>query len=269
MEKLFEVAEQAECSPSRAFKAGIDWLFSQTNGDLAAAYDYVSEKSPYGPKEGDTRKLEISLNPTRKAYLGETIRRLNSAPGDRKGDLTETPVKQAAARQVIDELSPEDIDKEEEFTQEELNQKKGFQYYPKLPGRDRGGQQVRFDITKKAKKKMDEKADQISWKTARVARECMREMLDWIEEAPEEAYDYIKEDSDLYQPPHSGGYQYAYQFYVSILLKMRLKRKRWELDNGPGKEDGKLTQREIMQAAARYAIEDFNEDLGLVPDIDL
>lgn len=131
-----------------------------------------------------------------------------------------------------------------------------YQMLSKLPGHRRGGKSVCVSITGEATGRLKQKAKQKSWENrSALLRRALRELLRWIEEKPAAAFRYVQEESPLYKEPLTQGYN-GYVMRVEPNTKRRLKQARHALQNGPGQDLGRrITQREILQAAARWALE--------------
>ena len=135
----------------------------------------------------------------------------------------------------------------------------GYQVLKKLPDRDRGGKPVRMVVSRNAVRKLTRSAEGWPWEGSDLARRAIQVLLRWVEEDPTKAFSFIREESGLYQPRGEGGYG-GYQVYIEPWKKRRLKQARETLQEGPGAKLGRrITQREILQAAARLAIE-FEEE---------
>ena len=130
-----------------------------------------------------------------------------------------------------------------------------YQVLKKLPDRDRGGKPVRMVVSRDAVRKLTQSAEGWPWEGSDLARRAIQVLLRWVEEDPTKAFSFIREESGLYQPRGEGGYG-GYQVYIEPWKKRRLKQARETLQEGPGAKLGRrITQREILQAAARLAIE--------------
>jgi hypothetical protein len=128
-------------------------------------------------------------------------------------------------------------------------------------GYRRGGKQVCIAVTKEAANKL--KTMKQSWAGSDLIRRSLQLILRWIEESPEEAFTYIKEDQPFYQRPREGEYR-GYQVRIEAETKRRLKQARLVLQNGPGERlDRRIEQREILQATARWTLESRGPDLPL------
>jgi hypothetical protein len=142
----------------------------------------------------------------------------------------------------------------------------GFQKLTKLPGRERGGKLVKLCITAEANEKLCRKAARLNQTTTDLVRHGILKLLHWIEGTPTEASDYIRAESNLYWPlgeraedqENSG-----FQIRVAPKTKRRLEEARERLEQireRPGRRSEKgpgryASQREILQAAARLALE--------------
>ncbi|MCS3612532.1 hypothetical protein [Salinibacter ruber] len=134
-----------------------------------------------------------------------------------------------------------------------------YQVLAKLPGRERAGKPVMLPITVEAKDRLIEKARGRAWDGSDLARGALRKLLSWIQEAPGEASEYVRAGSPLYQPCREGSYS-GYQLYIEPETKRELEQTRAFLEKylrsqAGGGFDRRLNQREILQAAARLAIE--------------
>ena len=134
-----------------------------------------------------------------------------------------------------------------------------YQVLAKLPGRERAGKPVMLPITVEAKDRLIEKARGRAWDGSDLARGALRKLLSWIQEAPGEASEYVRAGSPLYQPCREGSYS-GYQLYIEPETKRELEQTRAFLEKYlrnqvGGGFDRRLNQREILQAAARLAIE--------------
>ena len=139
-----------------------------------------------------------------------------------------------------------------------------YQVLKKLPDRDRGGKPVRMVVSRDAVRKLTQSAEGWPWEGSDLARRAIGILLRWVEEAPQNVLSFIQEESGLYQPRGEGGYG-GYQVYIEPWKKRRLKQARETLQEGPGARLGRrITQREILQAAARLAIE-FEEEVRPPP----
>lgn len=134
-----------------------------------------------------------------------------------------------------------------------------YQALAKLPGRERAGKPVMLPITAEAKDRLIEKARGRAWDGSDLARGALQKLLSWIQEAPDKASEYVRAGSPLYQPCREGSYS-GYQLYIEPETKRELEQTRAFLEKylrsqaGRG-FDRRLNQREILQAAARLAIE--------------
>lgn len=136
-----------------------------------------------------------------------------------------------------------------------------YQVMKKLPGRDRGGKAVQFAITEDAKKRLKRKAGRLSQDGSDLLRRGTLQIIEWVGQAPKEAFRYIREESDLYQRCREGE-GYGFQVYVAAGTKRRIEKALGRLEEGPAKSaDRGVAQREILQAAARLAIESPDEDM--------
>jgi hypothetical protein len=136
-----------------------------------------------------------------------------------------------------------------------------YQVMRKLPGRDRGGKAVQFAISKDAKRQLKRKASRLSQDGTDLLRRGTLQMIEWVKEAPREALRYIREESDLYQLSREGE-EYGFQVYVAVSTKRRLEQAGDRLERSLGRDaDRGITQREILQAAARLALESPDEDM--------
>lgn len=149
---------------------------------------------------------------------------------------------------------------------------RGYQLFEKPPGQDRGGRPVKMSITKEAKEKIADRADRFGWAVARFARLAICDVIEEIERRPTAALRYAREEREYYQPPkQTSKYQYAYQFYVGLGTKRLIEhapevlRRASEEDlpekRGRASQRPKITQKRILQAAGRWAIE--SEDISL------
>ncbi|MCS4149288.1 hypothetical protein GGQ07_003079 [Salinibacter ruber] len=134
-----------------------------------------------------------------------------------------------------------------------------YQALAKLPGRERAGKPVMLPITAEAKDRLIEKARGRAWDGSDLARGALRKLLSWIQKAPGEASEYVRAGSPLYQPCREGSYS-GYQLYIEPETKRELEQTRAFLEKylrnqAGGGFDRRLNQREILQAAARLAIE--------------
>lgn len=134
-----------------------------------------------------------------------------------------------------------------------------YQALAKLPGRERPGKPVMLPITAEAKDRLIEKARGRAWDGSDLARGALRKLLSWIQEAPGEASEYVRAGSPLYQACREGSYS-GYQLYIEPETKRELEQTRAFLEKYLREQTGegfdrRLNQREILQAAARLAIE--------------
>ena len=133
----------------------------------------------------------------------------------------------------------------------------GPQLFEKPEGQDRSGWPVGIAITPEAKTQLDRKARRYFRKPSEMARLAIGRMVRWTRESPAEAFGYIQEESDLYQPPQkSKEYQYVLQLYIGFEMKVSVWQARRTLQKGPAAGLGRrVTCRRILQAAARFGIE--------------
>jgi len=134
----------------------------------------------------------------------------------------------------------------------------------KLPSQDRGGKQIAFAISEEAIERLKQNAQGWPWKGSVLARRGAKKILRWMEEAPAEAFRFSQKESSLYRPRREGERD-GYQFYIPLRMKRRLKRVRQDLQEGLSPGLGRrTTQKEILQGAARLAIE-FEEEVRPPP----
>lgn len=146
---------------------------------------------------------------------------------------------------------------------EAAGNKPGNQLLEKPPGQDRGGEQVTLAITDDAASTLKRKAEKENLYASDLARFAVWRIVQRIEEDPVKAFKYVQKDSVFYEIARDENYS-GYQFYIDPDMKRRVSRARKALEKGPGKDlDRRLTQREVMQAAARFAI----ETEGLCPPV--
>lgn len=185
------------------------------------------------------RKIaEMSQDETAEFFRQEGVRREDA----RREGLSQKGTRQESTRQK--EKGQDDGDEPT------------YQMLSKLPGHRRGGKSVCVSITGEATGRLKQKAKQKSWENrSALLRRALRELLGWIEEKPAAAFQYVQEESPLYKEPLTQGYN-GYVMRVEPNTKRRLKQSRHALQNGPGQDLGRrITQREILQAAARWALE--------------
>lgn len=283
LSQLKEKARRLGGPMSELMRRGLDWIFRLGREDPAEALGEVLKPSDlYPERPSGEGTYSFELRPARMAGLLETTATLGRAGRDlsEQGASASSPsessasessasgpvvpegrprcwqpslrkrIVRAAGRCAIQVLEPESI------SPGPRDGKPAYQLFEKRPGADRGGVQASMAITRSAKKRLAEKAAEMSQEAADLARRATREMIRWIETDPERAFKRIQEESDLYQPPRQGGYQYTYQLYMRIQTKRLLGQARALLARGPGRDlDRAVTEREILQAAARRAIE--------------
>lgn len=206
---------------------------------------------------------------------------LSAKPGGRQPSLI-TRLVQVGARWAIESLQVENV------RTNRASSGRGGQLFEKPPGEDRGGRRVPIYITKSAKRKIAARAGQFDWSASKLARLALHDLIDFIERCPMEALSYVEEEREYYQPPNRGNeYHYAYQIVVGLETKKLIEcapeiLKRAAKKNAPGQSEGEdptgtgdvsgrnssegsqqyvLTQKRVMQAAGRWAIE--SEDIGV------
>lgn len=190
---------------------------------------------------------------------------------------------QAGARWAIESLQVTDI------RTGKAPSGRGGQLFEKPPGEERGGRRVSLSITKEAKQEISRRARRFGWPASKLARLAVCDLIEHIERRPVEALRYVREEREYYQPPSQGQqYRYAYQIAVGLETRRLLKyaplvlRYASEADASEGdaperngspqgspKRQGsprparqpRLTQKRVLQAAGRWAIE--SEDIGL------
>ncbi len=133
------------------------------------------------------------------------------------------------------------------------------QVLPILPGRERGGKPVQYYITESAKKRLKSKGAQLGQTGSDLARRATRMLIRRVEEAPAEALRHITEDSSLYREPREGETS-GFQVYLAVKTKRRVERAVARLNQRPGRGD-RLGQLDVLQAAARLAIETPDEEM--------
>lgn len=206
---------------------------------------------------------------------------LSAAPRGRQSTLI-TRLVQVAARWAIESLQAKGI------RTGGAPSGRGGQLFEKPPGEERGGRRVPICITKPAKQKVSNRASQFGWPASKLARLALHDLIDFIEHRPAEALGYIEEERKYYQPPNQGKEDhYAYQIVVGLETKKLIEYapeilKRVAKKSTPGGRDGEdsaatgdaserngsegsqrqtLTQKRVMQAAGRWAIE--SEEVGV------
>lgn len=138
----------------------------------------------------------------------------------------------------------------------------------KLPNQDRGGKQIALAISEGATERLKQNAQGWPWKGSVLARRGAKKMLRWIEEAPAEAFHFAQKESSLYKSRRDGEHD-GYQFYIPLRMKRRLKRVRQDLQECLSMLGRRTTQKEILQGAARLAIEFEEEVRPSPPGMDL
>lgn len=198
---------------------------------------------------------------------------------------------QEAARWAAESLRTEDI------RAGGPSSRQAGQLFEKPSGEGRGGRRVQMSITKEAKQKISERAQrQFGWQASNLARIATCQLIEQIERRPVEALRYVREERGYYQPRNRGKEQhYSYQFavgletrrllkYAPLVLEHALEGGTPRLQDSPeaGGSSGhspqprshpdrshlnidqwKLTQKRVLQAAGRRAIE--SENVGFQP----
>ena len=247
-------------------------------------------------ENGENTHLALVVRPVRMAGLLEAARRAREASRGADGEASqEAPQKTAqegTAEQPMPTGQPTTAGQPalaaqvaraavwwtveclpaEDIRTEDPPSGRGYQLFEKPPGQDRGGRPVKMSITKEAKEKIADRADRFDWAVARFARLAICDVIEKIERRPTAALRYAREEREYYQPPkQTSKYQYAYQFYVGLGTK-RLIEHAPEILRHVSEEDlpekrgrasrwPKITQKRILQAAGRWAIE--SEDISL------
>ncbi|WP_259058395.1 hypothetical protein [Salinibacter ruber] len=229
------------------------------------------------------RRCTLELGPTRRVALKEAIRSLSASTAERgketsglrleevgleevrledltcaaalwSAGLLEAPGSTAPGRQ---KASIREEDSWKESSSREGGGMPGPRLFEKPEGQDRSGHQISIDITPEAVGRLGRKAQCYFRKPTEMARLAIRRMAQWARRRPAEAFRYAEEESNLYQPPRkSEEYQYSFQLYVSFEMKVSVWRARRALQEGPAAGlSRRVTGRQILQAAARLAIE--------------
>lgn len=253
LEKVKQAAEEAGFSGSHVVRQGIDKIVEMANVDAEKALDYVIEtREKFANVDAEEKRFGVKVTPERKVFIDTTVEKLNRKKPSTQTQIYQKNVTGAAARWIVEELDPEDVKSEEDLEDREK------EFFTKPPGKDRGGELVRMEISREAAEKIKQKARRRGQDRSRLARRGLREFLGWIEESPEEALEYVLEEREYYQPPNSQERtkeeEYAYQFYAKVVTKRRLQMAQKRLDDISTRKD--IYQRHIVQAVGRYLIED-------------
>lgn len=102
-------------------------------------------------------------------------------------------------------------------------------------------------MTRGAKERLKRKAKEKSLEASDLARRGTRKMIRLVEEEPERTLKLIRKESNLYQPPRTGGYQYGYQFYVRVETKRLLERVRALLTRQAGRGQAATAGRRVIE----------------------
>jgi len=265
LEKVDEKAETVGCEKSRVVRQGINTVIANgLDGDtenLERSAEKIQRSFERLEDAEQTTAYHLDLYPVAKVALDIAQERFNDLKA------VEDPIRQRhitswAVEWAANELDPSDIHTEDPFSQNG-----DFEFFSKLPGRDRGGLPIRMEINKESgKEKLAERAKQQEVKPSEAARTGIRKIIEMVENNPVQARRFVEEDRDYYNPPAPHEYTYGYQVYIDALTKRRLTRaKRLINEETRGEE---ITQRELLQAAARWVIEEYVslEATGLNPD---
>jgi len=256
LEGVKQAAEEAGFSGSHVVRQGIDKIVEIANVEPNKALDYViSTKKEFAKADEGEKRFEVKVTPERKVFIETTVEKLNRRKPSKENQIYQKDVTGAAAKWIVEELEPQDVRSEKHIRDREK------EFFTKPPGKDRGGELVRMEISREAAEEIKQKAERRrSQDRSRLARKGLRKFLDWIEESPEEALAYILEERDYYQPPNSADRtkeeEYAYQFYAKVVTKRRLQMAQKRLDDLC--ETQNIYQRDIAQAVGRYLLEDFD-----------
>ncbi len=238
--RLRAKANRAGCPPGQLLRQGIDWLAGLADEDPKLALSRAREPSPlYGETRvgGECEKppTALALRPARMAGLIEAARvvgdaaeqkakkksrllwkesfGLNLEPGGGQPALI-TRLVQAGARWAIESLQVENI------RTGRVPSGQGGQLFEKPPGEERGGRRVSIFITKPAKQKIADRADQFGWPGAKLARLALHDLIELIERRPAEGLSYVEEEREYYQTPSRGDESHSpYQIVVGLETK--------------------------------------------------
>jgi len=265
LEKVEEKAETVGCEKSRVVRQGINTVIADgLDGDtenLERSAEKIQRSIERLEDAEQTTAYHLDLYPVAKVALDIAQERFNDLKA------VEDPIRQRhitswAVEWAANELDPSDIHTEDPFSQNG-----DFEFFSKLPGRDRGGLPIRMEINKESgKEKLAERAKQQEVKPSEAARTGIRKIIEMVEKNPAQARRFIEEDREYYSSPTPHEYSYGYQVYIDALTKRRLTRvKRLINEETRGEE---ITQRDLLQAAARWVIEEYVslEATGLNPD---
>jgi hypothetical protein len=231
---------------------GIDHLAQWIRGARGTeARDLIKETAP---EEGKPlQKLRLRLQPERQMVIQESIEAVNTHEVTKTGSVTINDLLRAAIHWGIGRLDPSDISPADPLKGNDRS------HFTKPGGAERSGRPVRMAITRAASTRLKQKGATLGIRATHLARRGLRHMLDWIEETPGTAWRYIREESDLYQTSDEE-HPYHFQFYVSLETKRRLKAAKAHLNSGAASGGPRATQKGILRAAGRWAIEDLQLD---------
>lgn len=259
VESLGKKAQRASQKREDILRRGIDFAVGRALDSTKETREEVIRLKENAPSPSEEDELTIMLGPKRVMWFWEVFEKVRSSQNETENiklqDLLRFAGHLAAEEVGYDEVGDEKLSEVDEENSD-------YRYMTKVPGKERGGLPIRIEVTEEGKKKMDVKAKKTGWATARLARQGIREMLNWAEENPSEALTYIFEEREYYQgPPKPGGEQYGYVLYVGITLKSKIKRMTSLLSRRRV-----LTQKRLLQAAGRWTIEETEaglESLGV------
>lgn len=265
LEKIDEKARAVGCLKSRVVRQGINSVVADgLDGDaekLESAAEKIQRSVERLEDTGRTTAYHLDLYPIAKVALDIAQERFNELKA------IEAPIRQRhitsrAVEWAASELDTSDIHEEDPFSQDG-----DFEFFSKLPGRDRGGLPIRMEIKQiSGKGKLAERAKQQEVKPSEAARTGIRKIIEMVEQNPVQARSFVEEDREYYNPPSPHEYTYGYQVYIDALTKRRLTGAKQLINEETKGED--ITQRELLQAAARWVIEEYVslEATGLNPD---
>jgi hypothetical protein len=232
----------------------------------------------HGKSAQGERRCTLELGPTRRVALKEAIRSLSASTAERGKDTSGLRLEEVRLEDLTcaaalwsagllegtgltapsrQKASIWEEDSWKESSSQEGGGMPGPRLFEKPEGQDRSGHQISIAITPEAVGRLGRKAQRYFRKPTEMARLAIRRMAQWARRRPAEAFRYAEEESNLYQPPReSEEYQYAFQLYVSFEMKVSVWRARRALQEGPAAGlSRRVTGRQILQAAARLAIE--------------
>lgn len=250
--ELYARAWAASVTRGDVIRHGIDHLTQWIRGVRGTeARDLIEETRP--EEDEPLQGLTIRLQPERQMMIQESMEAVNTHEVKKEGGVTITDLLRAAVYWGVGRLGPSDIRPADPLKGNDRS------HFSKPSDAKRSGRPVRMAITREASTRLKEKGATLGIRATHLARRGIRKMLDWIEKEPSTAWRYIQEDSDLYQNSDEK-YPYHFQLYVSLETKRRLKAAKTNLNSGPAEDGPRATQKGILRAAGRWAIEEIQLD---------